>query len=103
VAPTESIAVQPTPSAAEIEASLRPSGFSAIIPYVLMVLGAVIIGGGAWFYFVRKPFQPEVIVDLSFDPSPDQSGGIQVEITPEPKRRSRRKKNADEAESDAQE
>src|SRR6185436_14045620 len=39
------------------EEALRPKGTAAILPYLLMGLGALVIGGGVWFFLRggRKP------------------------------------------------
>jgi hypothetical protein len=43
------------------EEALRPKGTAAILPYLLMGLGALVIGGGVWFFLRggRKPSSTE--------------------------------------------
>jgi hypothetical protein len=45
-----------TPSAEELARAVRPRGFQAVMPYLLMGLGVLVIGGGAWFFLAgRRP------------------------------------------------
>ena len=45
--PTEQVSGPKLPSPRD----LRPRGFGAILPFILMGLGALVIGGGAWYFF----------------------------------------------------
>jgi hypothetical protein len=60
-APTEEAAT-PEPTLAPIPTSVPgsgvgPQGFAAMLPYLLIGLGIVVIGGGVWFFFAgsKKP------------------------------------------------
>jgi len=65
-------AATPEPNPASIPtsapgSSLRPQGFAAIVPYLLIGLGMMVIGGGVWFFFMgpKKP--------ISHPPQADQT------------------------------
>jgi hypothetical protein len=96
--PTEAVAAVPaapptaTPSAEELAAAVRPRGFQAILPYVLMGLGILVIGGGAWVFLSgRKPAPAEPLAE---EPLPDEPAPEPAEEEPKPRKRRRRRKKS---------
>lgn len=103
--PTQVAAVIPpttiptaTPSAEELAQAVSPRGFPAALPYLLMGLGALVIGGGLWFFLSgHKPAPVELPPDELQTVEPPYAQPEEVETVEEPKprkRRGRRKKSA---------
>ena len=55
-----------TPSAEQLADAVRPRGLQAVLPYLLMGLGVLAIGGGAWFFLAgHKPTPSEAPTEQS--------------------------------------
>jgi len=103
--PTQAVAEAPTlaPTLTPEEA-LRPEGLSAILPYALMVLGALAIGGGVWF-FLRSGSKPssaekptmETIAEIEPPLSADDTSVATKTVVKRGRRKPSGKDSADES------
>jgi hypothetical protein len=79
-APSEPPTLTPAPSAEDLAKIVRPRGFPAFLPYLLMGIGALVIVGGVWFFIAgRKRPQAEPSAEPpageSDQPAPRKRGG----------------------------
>jgi hypothetical protein len=101
--PPSTVTITPTPSASQLAQAVRPRGLEALLPYVLIALGVVVVGGGAWFFLAgRKPARAEPPPAETAPPEPveqapqatvDQAAQEPSEEVKPRKRRARRKKS----------
>lgn len=83
---------EPAPAPTPTEApgtGVRPQGFAAMLPYLLIGLGVVVIGGGVWFFFTgpKKPISYHPMADQTrehepvvFAPDEEPTGAWDVDI-----------------------
>jgi hypothetical protein len=102
--PPPTATITPTPSPSQLAEAVRPRGLQALLPYGLIALGVVVVGGGMWFFLAgRKPTHAEPPPAETAPPEPAEQAATALgeEVAPETteekvkprKRRTRRKKS----------